>query len=114
MGIVEKLLWIWNPQTQEQKDYAKWDKSAPHQQRTQKLLVYIKDIDDPLVYDYVVKDWAIGKENFRWASVERNFNIHIKHWIEERACEGIFIDDVWYGPESILRIELDKQTLEDL
>lgn len=114
MKIIEKLLWIYDPRTDEKKAYEKWDKTTPLQKRTQKLLVHVKDAHAPLVYNYVKEDWKFGKENHRWASSEKNFNVGLKIWLKKRATEGIMIGDIWYGPESVLRIELGEQTLEDL
>jgi len=50
----------------------------------------------------------------RWAGNKDAFDSFLKEWLGNRGSRGITIDSVWYSPESIERIELGKQIVEDL
>lgn len=114
MSFIEKLKWFWDPRSDSEKAYAKWDQETPLQRRTQKLSVYIKNSETPITVTYSQKDWESGLGTVRWASNENTFNSFLKEWLGNRGSRGIKIDSVWYSPESIERIELGEQIVEEI
>ena len=112
MGIVSMLKWFWDPRTDEQKAYDKWDQETPLQRRTQRLRIYIQGEVEPILTDYVREDWEWAGDIMRSATSDTSFNGQLTDWIARRGTRGIKIDNVWYSPESIVRIELGEQTLE--
>jgi hypothetical protein len=36
----------------------------------------------------------------------------VRDWLNKRAVKGVRIDDVWYPPDQILRIEIGEHTVE--
>jgi outer membrane receptor for ferrienterochelin and colicin len=38
----------------------------------------------------------------------------VRSWLNKRAVKGVRIDDVWYPPAMIERIEIGKHTVEML
>jgi hypothetical protein len=115
MSFVEKLKWFWDPRTDEDKQYAKWDQETPLQRRIQKLDVYIKNRETPFTISYSEEDIKTGSIGaLRFASNKDTFDSSLKEWLGNRGSRGITIDSVWYSPESIERIELGEQRLENL
>lgn len=115
MSFIKKLKWFWDPRTDEDRAYAKWNQETPLQRRTQTLDVYIKNRETPITVTYSQEDIQTGgMGKLRWASNENTFDLFLKEWLSNRGSQGITIDSVWYSPESIERIELGKQTVEDL
>ena len=114
MGILDTLKWLWDPRTDEQKEYEQWDSETPLQKRTQKLRVIVKGENGKLTHriEYSLEDWKTGMGTMRWASDEQTFEHFLNEWIADRATQGIRIDSVWYSPETIERIELGEQKLE--
>jgi len=112
MKLFEKLQWFWDPRSDNEKAYAKWDSETPLQRRTQKLNVHIKSSSTPIAISYSREDWASGLGNLRWASNKDTFDSFLKEWLANRGSKGITIDSVWYSPESIERIELGEQIVE--
>jgi hypothetical protein len=37
---------------------------------------------------------------------------NVREWLDKRATKGIRLDDAWYPPEQILRIEIGEHTVE--
>lgn len=114
MSFIEKLKWFWDPRTDEEKAYAKWNQETPLRCRTQQLTVYIKNIETPATVLYSRKDWQSSLGTMRWASNEETFDSLLKEWLGHRGSRGITIDSVWHSPKSIERIELGEQIVEDL
>lgn len=114
MSFIEKLKWLWDPRTEDDKAYAKWNAETPLQCRTQRLRVYIQGEAEPILTDYVQEDWEQEGYTMRWATSDTSFNRHLTDWLARRGTNGIKIDNVWYSPESIVRIELGESVLEDL
>lgn len=113
MSFIEKLKWLWDTRTDEEKDYDDWNHHAPLMTRSQQLNVYIKNEKSPRVITFKRKDFVGGFGIIRVASDESLFNDVLGNWIKECFVNGIRIKSVWYGPESILRIELGEQTLKE-
>lgn len=109
MSLIEKLKWFWNPQTEEEKAY----ETDPLRRRNQFMKVYVKGLDNPFVKVYSQEDVKVNDWVFRDAN-ENSFNSDLNDWLAKRGSNGIRIDNVWYAPESIDRIELGQQTVEEL
>lgn len=110
MRIMEKLKRVWDPHTDEDKAYQKWDRKTPRQRREQKLAVHIKDHEEPLIVRYIQED-----DRVRWASNKGTFDSYLNSWLTERGSRGIRLGSVWYSPEVILRIELvGESKLEEI
>lgn len=112
MGIVSTLKWLWDPRTEDEKSYSKWSEQAPLQRRTQELVIYIRDRTEPFRCDYTQEDFRTSDWTFRRASNDGIFNDYLNEWLGERGSKGIRIDDIWYSPEMIERIELGESVLE--
>lgn len=114
MKMLETLKWLWDPRSDEQKAYAKWEQETPLQRRTQELVIYIRDREEPFRCDYKQEDFQSGDWSWRRASSVSVFNGYLNDWLNDRGSKGIRIDDVWYSPEVIERIELGKSVLEPI
>lgn len=114
MSFIEKLKWFWDPRTDEQKEYDKWDSETPLQKRIQDLNVYFKDRDTPVTVTFIREDINFEMGNMRWASDQDMFNVALQRFFSDCALQGITIDSVWYSPETIERIEPGEHVLEDL
>lgn len=59
MGILDTLKWLWDPRTDRQKEYERWDNETPLQRRTQKLKVVTKDDFGKRTHgiEYSLEDW---------------------------------------------------------
>ena len=112
MGIVNTLKWLWDTRTEDERAYSKWSKQAPLQRRTQQIFVYIKDREEPLSCNVVDTDVRTSDWTYRRASNENIFNDYLNDWLGERVSKGIRIDNVWYSPETIVRIEMGESRLE--
>ena len=109
MSLLEKLKSMFDTRTEVEKAY----EMDPLRRRTQYMKVYIKDISAPFIKIYSQADKKYNDLVFRNANLD-SFNSDLNCWLAKRGSDGIRIDDVWYGPESIVRIELGQQTVEDL
>jgi hypothetical protein len=109
MSLIEKLKWFWNPQTEAEKAY----ETDPLRRRNQLLKVYIKGVDNPFIRVYSQEDVRGRDWVFRNAN-ENSFNSDLNSWLDKRGSDGIRIGNVWHAPESIDRIELGQQTVEEL
>lgn len=109
MTLIEKLKWFWNPQTEAEKAY----ETDPLRRRNQFMKVYVKGLDKPLDRVYSQEDFGNHDWVFRNAN-ENSFNSDLNNWLAKRGSNGIRVDNVWYAPESIERIELGEQTVEEL
>jgi hypothetical protein len=114
MSLIEKLKNFWDTRTDKEKAYDEWNRATPMQKRSQKMLVYVRDLEEPFTVTYTLKDWYLYGDKMRRASDKKTFNRYLSDWIEERGAKGIRDGSVWYSPESILRIELGEQTVEPL
>lgn len=112
MGIVSTLKWLWDPRLEDEKAYSKWSGQAPLQRRTQELFIYVRDRSEPFCCEFEKTDFRTSDWTFRRASNDGIFNDYLNDWLGERGSKGIRIDDIWYSPEQIVRIELGKQNLE--
>jgi hypothetical protein len=114
MSLIEKLKNFLDTRDDKEKAYDEWNRVTPMQKRTQTLMVYVRDREEPFTVTYTLKDWLWHGDKMRRASDKQTFNIYLSDWIEERGAKGIRDGSVWYSPESILRIELGEQTVEPL
>jgi len=96
MGIVDSLKWLWDPRSEEQKRYDE----DPLQRHTQTLHIYIKDVPDPFV--------RVGSLGVFRVDLGRN----VQEWLSNRGSKGVTIDQVWYAPDQIVRIEIGEHTVE--
>ncbi len=109
MSLIEKLKSMFDTRTEAEKAY----QNDPLRRRTQYMKVYVKGLDKPLIRVYSREDFTVGHYMFRNADVN-SFNPDLNRWLAERGSNGIRIDNIWYAPESIDRIELGEQTVEEL
>jgi len=105
MSIIEKLKWLWDPRTEEEKRY----ETDPLRCYTQEVRVFINNIETPFervleFEDREISDWILRVD----------FDYDMRDWLNRRGEKGIRIDDVWYPPAMIERIELGKHTVEEI
>jgi len=104
MGIVDSLKWLWDPRSEEQKRYDE----DPLQRYTQTLHIYIKDVPDPFVRVLDYEDTRFGSLGVFRVDLGRN----VQEWLSNRGSKGVTIDQVWYAPDQIVRIEIGEHTVE--
>lgn len=104
MGIVDTLKWLWDPRTEEQVKY----ETDPLQRHTQTLHIYIKDMLEPFVRVLDYEDTRYGSLGVFRVDLDRN----VQEWLGNRGSKGVTIDQVWYAPDQILRIEIGEHTVE--
>lgn len=109
MSLIEKLKSMFDTRTEAEKAY----QTDPLRRRNQYMKVYVKGLDKPLIRVYSREDFKVGAYMFRNADVD-SFNSDLNRWLAGRGSNGIRIDNIWYAPESIDRIELGEQTVEEL
>lgn len=114
MNIIEKLKWAWDPRTEEEKLAQKIEKATPLQCRTQHLKVYISGTQDPYEMTFSKKDQNFGSMGTLRLAGKESFKGFLNEWLDARGHKGIRIGSVWYSPESIERIELGDQTVENI
>ena len=114
MKLLEALNNFLNPQDDQEKAYNLWNAKTPLQRRVQRLRVYIQGESEPILTDYILKDREFSVGKMRWASNEDKFNRMLRDWLKSRGTKGIQIDNIWYSPESIVRIELGEKKLGPL
>lgn len=112
MKLLEALNNFLDSRSDEEKAYDSWNAKTPLQRRVQRLRVYIQGEAEPILTDYVLKDRKDGFGTMRWASNEDTFNSMLRDWLNRRGTKGIQIDNIWYSPKSIVRIDLGEQTIE--
>jgi hypothetical protein len=104
MGIVDSLKWLWDPRSEEQKRYDE----DPLQRYTQTLHIYIKDVPDPFVRVLDYEDTRFGSLGVFRVDLGRI----VQEWLSNRGSKGVTIDQVWYAPDQIVRIEIGEHTVE--
>jgi len=104
MGIVDSLKWLWDPRSEEQKRYDE----DPLQRHTQTLHIYIKDVPDPFVRVLDYEDTRFGSLGVFRVDLGRN----VQEWLSNRGSKGVTIDQVWYAPDQIVRIEIGEHNVE--
>lgn len=105
MGVIDTLKWLWDPRTEEEKRYM----SDPLRRYTQQFLIHIKGIEEPFDRTVSFEDVDFGND---WM-IRINLEYEVQEWLNRRAEKGVKIDDVWYSPAMIERIELGKSWVED-
>jgi hypothetical protein len=106
MGLVGTLKWLWDPRSKEQKRYDE----DPLQRHTQTLHIYIKGVPEPFVRVLDYEDTKYGSLGvFRV-----DLDCRVNEWLVNRGTNGVKIDQVWYAPDQIVRIEIGKHTVEML
>ena len=104
MKLIDTLKWLWDPRSEEQKRYDE----DPLQRYTQTLHIYIKDVPDPFVRVLDYEDTRFGSLGVFRVDLGRN----VQEWLSNRGSKGVTIDQVWYSPEQIVRIEIGEHTVE--
>lgn len=104
MQLIDTVKWLWDPRSEEQKRYDE----DPLQRHTQTLHIYIKDMPEPFVRVLDYKDTRYGSLGVFRVDLDRRVN----EWLVNRGTNGVKIDQVWYAPDQIVRIELGEQTVE--
>jgi hypothetical protein len=105
MGLVDTLKWLWDPRTNEQKRY----ETNPLQRHSQELKIYIKGNETPFERVIEFDDFRMGSlGSYRYDSSDVN------EWLRKRAKNGIKLDNVWYPPDSIERIEIGEFRSENI
>ena len=106
MGIISTLKWLWDPRTEEDKKYM----SDPLRRYTQQCIIHIIGVEEAFEKNIAFEDQDFYND---WV-----FRVDIKHdiqnWLAARAEKGIKLNDVWYPPSMIERIELGKVTVEEI
>lgn len=105
MRLVDTLKWLWDPRSEEQKRY----ETDPLCCYTQQFLIHIKGIEQPVDCSIALKDVEVG--GWLWRV---DLEDEVRSWLNKRAVKGVRIDDVWYPPAMIERIEIGKHTVEML
>src|SRR6056297_1381696 len=105
MGIINTLKWLWDPRTEEEKRY----ETDPLRYYTQEVRVFINNIETPFervleFEDREISDWILRV----------NLEDDVRDWLNKRGEKGIRIDNVWYPPAMIERIELGEHTVEEI
>lgn len=111
MGLIATLKWLWDTRSDEEKAYDVWDKITPLHRKTQTMKIFIKDLAEPVEVTFSIKDRMTGFGTWR---VTENFNDCASEWLDARGKNGIRIDDVWYAPEQIVRIECGDIETSDI
>lgn len=104
MQLIDTVKWLWDPRSKEQKRYDE----DPLQRHTQTLHIYIKDMSEPFVR-------VLDYEDTRYGSLgvfRVDLDCRVNEWLVNRGTNGVKIDQVWYAPDQIVRIELGEQTVE--
>jgi hypothetical protein len=104
MQLIDTVKWLWDPRSKEQKRYDE----DPLQRHTQTLHIYIKDMPEPFVR-------VLDYEDTRYGSLgvfRVDLDCRVNEWLVNRGTNGVKIDQVWYAPDQIVRIELGEQTVE--
>jgi hypothetical protein len=110
MGILDTLKWLWDPRDPDQKTYNAWDAVTPLQRHTQKAIIYIKNVDEPFFRVIECEDRDCGSLG-KWRV---DIDDRVSTWLAQRGTKGIRIDDIWYAPDQIERIELGEKTVESI
>ena len=106
MKLLDTLKWLWDPRTEEQKRY----ETDPLCRYTQNFRIYIKDVPDPFVRVLDYEDTRYG--SFGVFRVDLDWNV--QEWLSNRGSKGVTIDQVWYAPDQIVRIEIGEHTVENI
>lgn len=110
MGIIDTLKWIWDPRDPDKKEYDAWDRATPLQRHTQTLTIYIKGQETPFVRVLEYEDRNLGDLG-NWRV---DLDSRVREWLGRRGTKGIQLDNVWYAPDQISRIELGEKTVEPI
>lgn len=110
MGLFDTLKWLWDPREPEQRAYDAWDKQTPLQRHTQYLKIYIKGRAEPFEQKLEYEDCNLGDLG-NWRI---DLDDKVKEWLEKRGTRGVRIDNIWYAPEQIERIEIGEKTVEPI
>lgn len=105
MALFDTLKWLWDPRTEEQKRY----QTDPLRRYTQDLRIYIKGIEKPFEVTLRFEDEEYGDWMMRV-----DLDDEVNEWLGRRAERGVTIDDVWYAPNMIERIERGEKTVEPI
>lgn len=105
MKLIDTLKWLWDPRTEDQKKY----EEDPLQRHTQELKIYIKDIETPF-------ERVIEFDDFRMGSIgSYRYDVtDVNEWLNKRAKNGIKLNNVWYSPAQIARIEIGEFRSENI
>jgi hypothetical protein len=109
MGLIDTLKWLWDPTTEEQRQYRAWNAQTPLQRHIQHIRIYIKGIDVPFKVTLKFEDKELGD----WL-MRVDLDDDVRAWLSRRAKNGVTVDDVWYAPNMIERIELGEKTVESI
>jgi hypothetical protein len=105
MGVIDTLKWLWDPCTEEDKQY----KTDPLRRYTQQFYIYIKGIEAPFDRSISFEDVDFGND---WM-IRINLDYEVQEWLNRRAEKGVKIDNVWYPSDMIERIELGESWVEE-
>lgn len=103
MSFIDTLKWMWDPRTEDEKRY----ETDPLRRYTQNFRIYIKGVEQSIDCSISLKDVEIN--GWVWRV---DLDQEVRDWLNKRAVKGVRIDDVWYPPEQILRIEIGEHTVE--
>ncbi len=105
MGLLATLKWLWDPRSEEDKRYV----TDPLRRYTQNFVIYIKGVDTPFERYVEFEDANYGD----WY-IRVDIDDDVREWLNKRAKNGIKLDDVWYPPNMIERIEVGNVEVTDI
>lgn len=106
MGLIATLKWLWDPRTEEDKRYV----TDPLRRYAQHFKIFIKDIDEPFNRYVEFEDECHFDD---WV-YRVDLDDEIRDWLSNRAKNGIKIDNVWYAPNKIDRIEIGDVEITEI
>lgn len=110
MRILDTLKWLWDPRDAGEKAYDAWNTKTPLQRHMQTVFIYIKGQDTPFKRGLVYEDISLGSlGNYRV-----DIDDKVTTWLGRRGTKGVKIDNVWYAPDQIERIEIGEKTVESI
>ena len=114
MSLWEKLKWMWDPRTDEEKAYAEWNRVTPIQKRTVTLYVAIEGKSTDLQMRYTVKDEYLGDDVVRWATDDSLFRSRLKDYLQDIPEKGLMAGKYWYAPKTISKVFVGETELTPL
>jgi hypothetical protein len=109
MGLISALKWMWDPTSDEDKKYKEWNKNTPLQRHTQDMLIYIKGVDTPFHREISFEDADVSE----WL-IRCHLDYEVRQWLAGCGTKGVKMDNVWYAPSMIERIELTERRVETI
>ena len=114
MSLWEKLKWMWDPRTEEEKAYAEWNRVTPLQKRSVTLYISIAGKSASLEMRYTLKDEYLGDDIVRWATDDSLFRSRLKDYLQDIPEKGLMVGNYWYSPKMISKVFVGEKELTPL